>query len=104
MGWYFGAFETIVTSTFHDTCLDLLRGCAVLRDSTMSQEGWHHVSFRQLPMGTVGTKYQEADIQSQIILGCIAANIPENEVDCGAGQSLELGITFMLADPCQQTV
>src|ERR1700722_2902832 len=34
----------------------------------------------------------------------IAANVPENEVDGGASQSLELGIVFMLADSCQQAV
>jgi hypothetical protein len=28
----------------------------------------------------------------------------ENKIDCGASQSLELGIVFMLTDSCQPTV
>jgi hypothetical protein len=34
----------------------------------------------------------------------IAISGPENEIDCGGGQSLELGIAFMLTDSCQPTV
>jgi len=34
----------------------------------------------------------------------IATSGPENEIDCGASQSLELGIVFMLTDSCQPTV
>jgi hypothetical protein len=29
---------------------------------------------------------------------------PKNEIDCGAGQALEFGIAFRLADSCQQSV
>ena len=36
--------------------------------------------------------------------GNITANVPENEIDGSASQSLELGIIFMLPDSCQQTV
>jgi hypothetical protein len=34
----------------------------------------------------------------------IAVSSPENEIDCSGGQSLELGIAFMLTDPRQPTV
>jgi hypothetical protein len=34
----------------------------------------------------------------------IAKNVPENDVDDSASQSLEPGIIFMLADSCQQAV
>ena len=37
-------------------------------------------------------------------LGHITANVPENEIDCSASQSLELGIIFMLTDSRQQTL
>jgi hypothetical protein len=38
------------------------------------------------------------------LLGHIATNVPENDVDGSASQSLEFGIIFMLTDSCQQAV
>jgi hypothetical protein len=38
------------------------------------------------------------------LLGHIVANVPENEIDGSAGQSLELDVIFVLPDSCQQTV
>jgi hypothetical protein len=37
-------------------------------------------------------------------LGHISAGCPENEIDGGTSQSLELGVVFMLTDSCQPTV
>jgi hypothetical protein len=37
-------------------------------------------------------------------LGHMATSRPENEIDCGASQSLEVGIAFLLTDSCQPTV
>ena len=38
------------------------------------------------------------------LLRHIATNVPENDVNRCGGQSLELGIAFMLTDSCQPTV
>jgi hypothetical protein len=53
-------------------------------------------------------------VDTAILSGCvragrellvhIATSGPENEIDSGASQSLELGIVFMLTDSCQPAV
>src|SRR5277367_1871992 len=54
-------------------------------------------------------------VGTAILSGCVRAGrellmctllraVPKNEIDCGASQSLELGIVFMLTDSCQPAV
>jgi hypothetical protein len=47
------------------------------------------------------TKSSEAWLRALVH---IVISGPENEIDCGGRQSLELGIAFMLTDSCQPTI
>ena len=37
----------------------------------------------------------------KMLLTHFATNVPENDVDSSAGQSLQFGVVFMLTDSCQ---
>jgi hypothetical protein len=64
-----------------------------------TQSSWR--LCKQLLFEALNTQWNE---RNKPCSSCIATNVPENDVDGCAGQSLEFGFIFMLTDPCQPLV